>query len=191
MFKWWRQYRTARKWQKRGRKLFLSRRGEVGWDCDEVSRALRLMMLEEGLKDHKDFVVVRCKATPSGERHMCLEMYGKNSTPSKINGYRVDSTYDGFIRDVWKAEYALLALLCLFLAGCGPTIAESARFDPSHEYADEDGFVPVAKVKLNKGGSCEALPDGSIKFDTRERSLFDKFITPLVSGASEKAEVPL
>jgi len=61
---------------------------------------------------------------------------------------------------------------------------------PESEHADKDGFVPVARLKLNKPGSAKSNPDGSIEFDTRERSMLDK-MSQFVSGVTDKTSATM
>lgn len=91
----------------------------------------------------------------------------------------------------WSSGFLLLTLgVGLISSGCGTTAIYS-KYDPGDKYANRKGWVPVSKVHLNKGGKCKASPDGAIEFDTRERSIYDKFMAPIITGAKESSTAAL
>ena len=104
--KWFRNWLTACEWQDRAEEIHK----ETGNDCDEVSRWLIKEMQANGLVLGRDFVTVYGRV--DGTRHMCVELFGKNSPDKKgrpvfkFNGYRIDGTAPGTrMKGIWKGEY--------------------------------------------------------------------------------------
>ena len=106
MWKWLSNYFTACEWQDRAEEIHK----DLGTDCDETSIKVIREMEAQGLQLGVEVVVVYGRI--HGEKHMCLEMYGKNSPDKKgrpvykLNGYRIDGTaYGNRMTHIWKAPY--------------------------------------------------------------------------------------
>jgi major membrane immunogen (membrane-anchored lipoprotein) len=74
----------------------------------------------------------------------------------------------------------VMILSCLLLAGCGTT-AEVWRYDNGKK-------IKMAEMHLNKDGAVTYKDDKiEIGFDSRKPTLWERFITPVLSAGAEGA----
>jgi len=78
-------------------------------------------------------------------------------------------------------------VICLSLSGCG-TLAEYSEYLPDSDHADKNGMVVTSRLKLNKAGKVEK---GDFKVDSREMSFWEKYGSPLLAGASSRAQTQI
>jgi len=126
-------------------------------------------------------------------------MYGNANYPIvefKTNGRPDYIANKGYKYPAWceHAKYfstSCLLIICVFLSlssiSCG-TIASSYQYNPESPHADKRGMVLVEELKLNKAGKIEK---GDFKVDSREMSFWEKYGSPLLAGASSRAQTQI
>ena len=84
--------------------------------------------------------------------------------------------------------YFIIVLFFCFVNSSCSTIAKDYKYLPNSEHADENGMVLVRKLEMNKAGAVKSLPDGEMSLDTREPNLWNKYVTPVLQGATSTAK---